>query len=331
MFTGLIETTAEVLDRTDGGITVARPRIFDDVTIGSSVAVSGACLTIVELTDASMRFDVVPETWARTTLGKKQKGDRVNLERALRADGRFEGHVVQGHVEGVGVIVSVSSSIPRPLPPEEEGESWEKSGMGANLLHFSREMRKKPMKAVEFLWEHLRHDQLGVRFRRQYVIGGRILDFFCPRENLAIELDGAVHTSRTARKEDALRDEYLKEDHRVRVLRFTNDQVLNDVQSVLSILRSVIGSPPPPEEGAGVEVTIELPSDLARFVVPKGSIALDGVSLTVATVENDDVTVALVPHTLKETTLGLLREGDRVNVETDVLVRAVLLRGKTGM
>ncbi len=197
MFTGLIETTAAVLDRLETGLTVGRPPTFTDVKVGSSIAVSGVCLTVVELTDSSMRFDVVDETWSKTNLGGLRKGERVNLERALRADGRFEGHVVQGHVEGVGTVASFElrvTSVPETRNP-------------------------KPETAI---------------------------------------------------------------------------------------------------------VRITIPPSLLPFVLPKGSITLDGVSLTVADVAGSEVTVALVPHTLRETTLGAKKTGDRVNVETDMLVRAAL-------
>lgn len=185
MFTGIIEATAEVVTMGGGKLTVRRPPAFRDVSIGSSICVSGACLTVTELTEAAMTFDVVPETLSKTTLGSKKEGDSVNLERALAASGRFEGHVVQGHVEGVGEV---------GVPPSTS---------------------------------HL---------------------------------------------------------------------------------------------------TISLPRQLLPFVVSKGSITLDGVSLTVASVEHDLVTVAIIPHTLAQTTLGSLRKDDRVNVETDILAR-VILRG----
>lgn len=187
-----------------------------------------------------MAFDVVPETWERTTLGDRSPGDLVNLERAVCVDGRFEGHIVQGHVEGVGEVLNSLSphllpkkgaegleltSIPKPLPPVEEGTS-------------ENETKKQ------------------------------------------------IHPS------------------------------------------------PPLEEGVGVEVeqtiqeqgrmmVIRLPSNLVQFVIPKGSIAVDGAALTVAAIEGNRCTVALIPYSLANTTLGALREGDRVNIETDIFVRAV--------
>lgn len=182
MFTGIIETTAKVLSKASGGLTIERPASFDDVKIGSSICVAGACLSIVELTPSSMRFDVVDETWAKTRLGELKKGERVNLERAMKASDRLDGHVVQGHVEGVGTVTSYELRVSR--------------------------------------------------------------------------------------------------------------------------------------------MTISIPNEFKKFVVLKGSFAIDGVSLTVADVHDDEVTIALIPHTLANTTLGALKKGDLVNVETDVLLKA---------
>jgi len=185
MFTGIVETMAKVLQKTDEGLVLERPKIFTDIKIGSSICVFGACLSIVALDKKTMRFDIVPETWRRTKLGDLRIGDRVNLERSLRADARFEGHVVQGHVEGT-------------------------SGQ----------------------WGVIRGKN-GVRF------------------------------------------------------------------------------------------TVTIPEALLPFVVEKGSIAIDGVSLTVAKMEGNQCTIALIPHTLEVTTLGSLKEGERVNIETDVMGRYV--------
>lgn len=182
MFTGIIEATAAVLERSPAGLIVERPPMFDDLSVGSSIAVSGVCLSIVRLTEDRMEFDVVPETWSRTNLADLYIGDRVNLERAMKMGSRFDGHVVQGHVEGTATVV----------------------------------LQK--------------HGQL----------------------------------------------------------------------------------------------IVELPADLLPSIVPKGSIALDGVSLTVASLEKNRVTVALIPHTLEHTMLGSLQKGERVNTETDVLLRGKL-------
>ncbi len=187
VFTGIIEAVGTVLGKNPAGLRIARPASFADLRVGASIAVAGACLTVTAADAQGMEFAVMPETWKCTTLGRLAVGNGVNLERAMRADGRFEGHIVQGHVEGVGRIASA-----------------------------------------------------------------------------------------VAEKED-------------------------------------------------VRLTVELPEELRPFVVPKGSIAIDGVSLTVAALHLRGGTcmVALIPYTLEHTTLGALEAGDYVNVETDVLVRAI--------
>lgn len=185
MFTGIIESTAKILERSDSGIVIERPTAFDDLNIGSSICVSGACLSAVELDDTSMRFDVVSETIKKTTLGMLHKGDSVNLERSLKSSDRFEGHIVQGHTEGTGTVINVSHQ----------------------------------------------------------------------------------------------------------------------------------------DDGSMLEVQID--AELSKIIIPKGSIAIDGVSLTVAEKSGDGFSVALIPHTIENTTLGSLKKGDSVNIETDVLGRYV--------
>jgi len=179
VFTGIIESMAAVVDRTDTQLILERPSEFDDIAIGSSIAVSGVCLSVVAFTDSIMTFDVVDETWAKTNLGSLQEGDRVNLERAMKASDRFGGHIVQGHCEEAAEVLSCNA-------------------------------------------------------------------------------DG---------------------------------------------------------------IDVALSEELLPFVVVKGSITLDGVSLTVASLKENTCTVALIPLTLEHTTLGTRREGESVNVETDILIR----------
>ncbi len=186
MFTGIIEATAKVTAQESGRLTLERPASFDDVRLGSSIAVSGVCLTVRGMNATSLTFDVMPETLRKTTIGDWVMGDVVNLERALPAHGRFEGHVVQGHTEGTTEVMGVE---------QREGD---------------------------------------------------------------------------------------------------------------------------------VRLTVRIPQALRRVVIPKGSICLDGVSLTVADVGPGSCTVALIPMTLTATTLGSKRVGDRVNIETDILVRTLL-------
>lgn len=194
MFTGLIEAVAEVRTCGESMLAVERPEAFTDVHVGSSICVSGACLTIAELAEREMQFDLTKETLARTTIGSLKQGDRVNLERSMKADARLEGHIVQGHIEATGRIAN-----------------------------------------------------------------------------------GPSTTLRTGKW-----------------------QIANDGDAFMEV---------------------ELPKLLLPFIVTKGSIAVDGVSLTVASIEGNSVTIALIPHTLENTTLGGLKTGDRVNVETDILMR----------
>ncbi|MBW2275519.1 MAG: riboflavin synthase [Deltaproteobacteria bacterium] len=108
MFTGIIETLGEVVSFEEGResarIRVAAPEIIEGLKLGDSVAVNGACLTVAEIVGDELAFDAVRETLECTALGELATGSQVNLERALRADGRFDGHIVQGHVDGVGRV-----------------------------------------------------------------------------------------------------------------------------------------------------------------------------------------------------------------------------------
>lgn len=111
MFTGIVEEVGEVLavEHTgeDARLRLRGPVVTEGVRLGDSIAVSGVCLTVTSLDgDATFTADVMPETLRRSTLGGLTPGDRVNLERAVRADGRLDGHLVQGHVDGVGELLS---------------------------------------------------------------------------------------------------------------------------------------------------------------------------------------------------------------------------------
>jgi riboflavin synthase len=190
MFTGLVADTGvveRVLPRQGGARIVIRPRSLrvDDLVLGESVACSGACLTVVERGQGLASFDAVPETLARTTVGSWRAGTEVNLERALAVGERLGGHLVQGHVDGVGEILSRSP------------------------------------------------------------------------------------------------------------------------------------------EGQGVRIAITLPAVIAALVAEKGSIAIDGISLTVATASRDRFEIAVIPETLARTTLARATPGTRVNLEADVIARHV--------
>jgi riboflavin synthase len=186
MFTGIVEERGTVRSLDHGRLVVGCSRIAADSDIGASVAVNGVCLTVVDRTDDGLAFDLSPETLARTSLQRLGPGAAVNLERPVTPAARLGGHLVQGHVDGVGAITAVA--------PDDEG---------------------------------------------------------------------------------------------------------------------------------GATVRVRIPDDLRRYVVEKGSIALDGISLTVAAVERDGVSIAVIPHTLGATTLGSASSGDPVNVEVDVIAKYV--------
>jgi len=188
MFTGIVEETGRVLRRTDSRLVVGAGVTLAGTLIGSSLAVNGVCLTAVELQGDSVGFDVGPETLARTALGDLSSGDAVNLERPMRLDGLVGGHLVLGHVDGVGIVG-------------------------------------------------------------------------------AVERDGS--------------------------------------------------------EPARLRVEWQDPA-LAPLLIRQGSVAVDGVSLTVAALDARAFEVMVIPHTLELTTLGGLKAGRRVNLETDVIGKYVL-------
>ena len=113
MFTGIVEEMGSVrsigpaVGREGIDLSIACTRAREEATIGDSIAVSGVCLTVTALDDAGFVVGLAPETLRRTALGDLHAGDRVNLERSLRVDGRFGGHIVQGHVDGVATVVAV--------------------------------------------------------------------------------------------------------------------------------------------------------------------------------------------------------------------------------
>jgi riboflavin synthase len=189
MFTGIVEelgTVAGVEDQGDAiRITIHAEHVLADARLGDSISVNGCCLTVAERDGDTWTADVMQETLDKTSLAGVQPGDRVNLERAVTATTRLGGHIVQGHVDAVGVV--------RRRTPSEH-------------------------------WE---------------------------------------------------------------------------------------------------VVEVEMPTDLGRYLVDKGSITVDGVSLTVVEAAEDAFTVSLIPETLARTTLGNRQPGDRVNLEVDVLAKHV--------
>ncbi|HVO79802.1 MAG TPA: riboflavin synthase [Terriglobales bacterium] len=191
MFTGIIEEVGKVLSiKQDGGnrrLTVSSSQLVKELKKGASIAVSGVCLTAVEITPRSFAADLAEETWKRTSFSRIKQGALVNLELPMRADGRFGGHIVQGHVDGTGTFRALD-----PIPGADD------------------------------YWLH-------------------------------------------------------------------------------------IGIPP----------------GLARYVIFKGSLSIEGISLTVAKIEGTEVTVAIIPHTVKMTNLASLKPGDPVNLEVDMIAKYV--------
>jgi riboflavin synthase len=191
MFTGIIEEVGRVVAiKTQGErrrLTVSCAKLLPEIKIGDSISVSGVCLTAVDITSETFSADLAQETWLRTSFSRLKRGALVNLELAMRAHGRFDGHVVQGHVDGTGTVVSF-----QPIP------------------------------------------------------------------------DG-------------------------------NDYLL----------------------------TINVPSELTRYIVEKGSLTIEGISLTVAAIEGTRVRVAVIPHTAEVTNLRPLKADDPVNVEVDVMAKYV--------
>ncbi len=186
MFTGIVEEVGVVVSMESGRLTVSAAQVLEGTREGDSISVNGACLTVTSLSRGRFSADVVPETLKRTNLGLLRGGERVNLERAMPAGGRFGGHMVQGHVEGTGEVV---------------------------------------------------------RF----------------------EQDGA----------------------------------------------------------GGLVARYRVSPELARYIVPKGFIAVDGASLTVVELRAKEFSVALIPFTRDHTNLGDRAPGDQVNLETDVVARYV--------
>lgn len=186
MFTGLIEAvgTVTAINKQRGTVTI-KCGITDGIEIGDSVAVNGACLTAVEIGNGIFTADVMNETFSRTALGALSVGSRVNLERAMKADGRFGGHIVSGHIDGTGTVTNMRN------------------------------------------------------------------------------------------------------------------------------------------DGNAVWVTVAAESEILRYIVEKGSIAIDGISLTVAYVDDKCFKVSIIPHTGGETMLLEKRVGDAVNLECDIIAKYV--------
>lgn len=189
MFTGIIEEIGTIESIRQGGknsdLVIRAQTVLEGTKIGDSIAVNGICLTVTSLSGGSFTADVMNETLRRSSLSKLRAGSRVNLERAMKNDGRFGGHIVSGHVDGTGTITKIR------------------------------------------------------------------------------------------------------------------------------------------KDGIAVWYTVETPPEILHYVVEKGSIAIDGISLTVAAVSEKDFSVSIIPHTAKETILSEKKVGDAVNLENDIIGKYV--------
>ena len=180
MFTGLIEEMGTYLGHGGDRYKIRAKSVVEDIAIGDSVAVNGCCVTVISFAQESWETELTPETLVRTTFGLLEPGDKVNLERPVRASDRLGGHILQGHVDAVGEVVA-------PAP----------------------------------------------------------------------------------------------------------------------------------------DLRVRIPAELMRYCVEKGSIAIDGVSLTLFDLDADSFTVAIIPHTSEVTTIGLRQAGDKVNIEVDVAAKLI--------
>ena len=189
MFTGIIEGLGTIIEMRPAGrekrLTFDADFVLDQTKIGDSISVSGVCLTVIMIDGKRFQVDVSPETFARTTFLRAKIGDRVNLERALRLSGRIDGHLVSGHIDGIGTV------------------KWKQN------------------------------------------------------------------------------------------------------------------------TGNAVIFTIGVPESLSRYMVKKGSVAVDGISLTINNCGRDSFDVSIIPHTAKLTTMGLSKVGNPVNIETDMIGKYV--------
>lgn len=180
MFTGIVEETGTVIS-SKNPLIIGVSKILEDINIGDSIAVNGVCLTVTHYDSSSITLDVMNETYSKTNLGSLKIGSKVNIERAMSANGRFGGHIVSGHIDGMGTLMDIKS------------------------------------------------------------------------------------------------------------------------------------------DGIAKWLTIAVPKEILKYIVMKGSVALDGVSLTVAYIDDKCFKVSIIPHTQSETTLLLKPVGTKINIENDIV------------
>ena len=157
MFTGIVEemgTVVAVEHRgTDSRIVLDGPTVAAGTPVGASIAVDGVCLTVTDVNGSAFAVDLMPETLQRSTLGVLRAGSRVNLERAVRADGRLDGHIVQGHVDGVGHLMS-----------RTPGPRWDDLviGLPAGLGRYVAEKGSVAVSGVSLTVTHVDVDRFGI-------------------------------------------------------------------------------------------------------------------------------------------------------------------------
>lgn len=199
-----------------------------------------------------------------------EENAKVNLSAHRTKDRVWEANVMDS-LAACEWIAAHAPSIPRPLPPENppyprpfphggkgdplQTERYVKEKVPEMLLVHAREMRKSPTPAEKALWKHLRFHQLHQHFRRQHPIGNCILDFYCHKFLLGVEVDGGIHTERE--EYDTERSENLHEGYGIHILRFSNDDVFNRIDYVLHSIQEFMRSPPPVGEGPGVGGKVE--------------------------------------------------------------------------
>lgn len=157
MFTGIVEEmgTVVAVERAgeDARLRLRGPVVTDGTAVGSSIAVDGVCLTVTDVADGTFAVDVMPETLRRSTLGGLEVGDPVNLERAVPAGGRLDGHIVQGHVDGVGEILA-----------RQPGPRWDDVviGLPPGLARYVAEKGSIAVSGVSLTVTHVAEDRFGV-------------------------------------------------------------------------------------------------------------------------------------------------------------------------
>ena len=185
MFTGIIEELGKIQEIKSNKITIVCNEVIKDTKIGDSIAVNGVCLTVTDITKNYFTADISEETYKITSLKKLTSGNLVNLERAMPANGRFGGHIVTGHIDGIGKVVNITKN------------------------------------------------------------------------------------------------------------------------------------------NAFYDLKFEISADQAKYIVKKGSIAIDGISLTVANINNNTISLAIIPHTYENTNLKTLKIGENVNIENDIMAKYI--------